>query len=178
MDEGPMACDVYRGQLIEYLDGELAVEMRPELEAHLDQCSGCRAELRDLRETLTLIARIPAPEPSEAFWQQYLREIRQKAERVPWWTSALRHWFATLVLRPIPAVAVAAVLVLAAVVTWRTLPERPPTPELASLDLTQQLLVSEDLEVLQEMELLEEWELFEEWELLRSRVIEGSRSAA
>ena len=173
-----MACDVYRGQLIEYLDGELAVEMRPELEAHLDQCSGCRAELRDLRETLTLVARIPAPEPSEAFWQQYLREIRQKAERVPWWTSALRHWFAPLGLRPIPAVAVAAVLVLAAVVTWHTLPERPPTPELASLDLTQQLLVSEDLEVLQEMELLEEWDLLEEWELLRSRVVEGSRRAA
>ena len=173
-----MACDVYRDKLVEYLDGELIVAMRADLEAHLDKCAGCRAELRDLRETFSLIAQIPAPEPSEAFWHQYLREIRQKAERVPWWTSALRHWFAPLVLRPIPAVAVAAVLVLAAVVTWHTLPERPPTPELASLDLTQQLLVSEDLEVLQEMELLEEWDLLEEWELLRSRVVEGSRRAA
>ncbi len=173
-----MACDDYRGKLIEYLDGELGPEMRTDLEAHLDRCSGCRAELRDLRETLSLIARIPAPEPSEAFWNQYLREIRQKAERVPSWTSSLRRWFATLVLRPIPAVAVAAVLLLGAVVTWRTLTERPTMPELASLDLTHQLLVTQDLEVLQEMELLEEWEMLEEWELIRSRVIEGSRRAA
>ncbi|MGH7352249.1 MAG: anti-sigma factor family protein [Candidatus Methylomirabilales bacterium] len=173
-----MACDVYRDKLIEYLDGELIVAMRADLEAHLDKCAGCRAELRDLRETLSLIAQIPAPEPSEAFWQQYLREIRQKAERVPWWTSALRRWFVTLVLRPIPAVVVAAVLVLGAVVTWRTLTERPTMPELGSLDLTHQLLVTQDLEVLQEMELLEDWELLEEWELIRSRAIEGSRRAA
>lgn len=172
-----MACDVYRDKLIEYLDGELIVAVRADLEAHLDQCAGCRAELQDLRETLSLIAQIPAPEPSEAFWHQYLREIRQKTERVPWWTSALRRWSATLVLRPIPAVVVAVVLVLGAVVTWRTLTERPAMPELRSLEMTHQLLVTQDLEVLQEMELLEDWELFEEWELIRFRV-EGSRRAA
>src|SRR3989304_5301426 len=120
MDEGPMACDVYRDKLVECLDGELIVAMRADLEAHLDKCAGWRAELRDLRESLSLIAQIPAPEPSEAFWQQYLREIRQKAERVPWWTSALRRWFATLRLRPVAAVVGAAGRVLGGVGTRRT----------------------------------------------------------
>jgi hypothetical protein len=119
---------------------------------------------------------MPAPEPSEAFWQQYLREIRQKAtpaSRAP----RLRNWLAVLWLRPVPALAVAIVLTLAAFFIWTIRPDRPPMPELASLDLTQQLEMNEDLDVLREMDLLEEIELLEDWDLIRSRAVQGLRRA-
>ena len=172
-----MECSDYRSLLLAYLDGDLAADTRADLDGHLERCPGCRAELQALQETLALVAGIPAPEPSEAFWQQYLREIRLRATPASG-TSAWRSWLAPLVLRPIPALVVAGVLVATAALTWLNLPERPALPELASLKLTQHLLVGEDLDVLQEMELLEEMDLLEDWDLLRSRAVPGSRRAA
>lgn len=171
-----MGCEAYRSTLIEYLDGNLTGGARAELEAHLAHCPGCREELRDLQETLTLIASMQVPEPPEAFWQQYLRELRQKvapAPRLP----RLWDWVAALPLRPIPAMAVGIVLILAVFLTWQSSPERPPMRDLTSLNLTQQLALSQDLDLLREMDLLEEIELLEDWELIRSRAILGPQKA-
>ena len=170
-----MECDVCRSKLLEYLDGDLTEGMQAELGAHLGRCGSCRDEVQALQETLALIARMPAPEPPEAFWQQYLREIRQRAAPArP--ANRLRNWLATLSLRPIPALAAAITIIVAVFLAWSSSPERPPLPELASLDLTQQLILSQDLDVLREMDLLEEIELLEDWELIRA--IQGSRRAA
>ncbi|MFQ5850518.1 MAG: zf-HC2 domain-containing protein [Candidatus Binatia bacterium] len=171
-----MECDACRGTLLEYLDGDLAGPGRGEVEAHLAHCPGCREQLQELQETLALIARIPAPEPPEAFWQQYLRELRQKVaavERRP----RLRNWLPTLLLRPVPALAVGTALILAVFLTWTLTTERPPLPQLASLAFTQELALSQDLDLLQEMELMEAVELLEDWELIRFRVIQGPRKA-
>ncbi len=167
-----MECEAYRSKLFEYLDGELAGAAQAELEAHVNQCPGCREELHELHETLALIARMPTPEPPEAFWQQYLRELRQKVAPVPR-ISRLQNWFASLPLRPIPALAVGIVLILAVFLTGKERPEQPPVPELTTLNLTQQLAVSQDLDLLREIDLLEEIELLEDWDLIRSRDIQG-----
>ncbi|MEE8282421.1 MAG: zf-HC2 domain-containing protein [candidate division NC10 bacterium] len=171
-----MECEAYRSKLLEYVDRDLTAAAHAELEAHLTRCPGCREEEHALRETLALVARMPAPEPPEVFWQQYLRELRQKvapAPRLP----RLQNWLATLTARPIPALAVGIALFLAVFLTWQSSPERPPIRELTSLDLAQQLVLSQDLDMLREMDLLEEIDLLEDWELIQSRIIEGPRKA-
>lgn len=171
-----MQCDACRSTLFEYLDGGLTGADQAELEAHLTHCPGCRAELQDLRETVALVAGLPAPEPPEAFWQQYLRELRQRvapAPRLP----RLRNWFAGLAMRPVPALAVGIAVILAVFLTWTGGPERPPMPELASLNLAQQVALSEDLDLLREMDLLEAIELLEDWDVIRSSAISSPRRA-
>jgi hypothetical protein len=80
-------------------------------------------------------------------------------------------------LRPVPVLAVAIVLSLAVVLTWQRSPERAPLGELPSLNVTQQLVLSQNFDMLREMDLLEEIELLEDWDLIQSRAIEGSRKA-
>lgn len=167
-----MECEGYRTKLFEYLDGELAGVARAEFEAHLKGCRGCREELQELHETLALIERMPAPEPPEAFWQQYLRELRQKVAPVPT-PSRWETWLGSIPLRPIPALAVGIVLILAVFLTWQSGVEQPPMPDLASLKLAQHLAMSQDLDLLREIDLLEEIELLEDWELIRSRDVQG-----
>lgn len=55
-----MSKDSYRDRLVAYLDGELTVGERAELENHLKKCPGCRKELAGLRSTLELV-RLDAP---------------------------------------------------------------------------------------------------------------------
>jgi len=171
-----MACEAYRNRLLEYVDGDLAGEAQAEIEGHLAHCSGCREEVQALRETLALVARMPAPEPPETFWQQYLRELRQQVAPAPR-SPRLRDWFTIPFLRPVPALAVGIALVFAVVLARQYSSEGPPLPELASLSATQQLALSQDLDILREMDLLDEIDLLEDWELIQSRTIEGPRKA-
>lgn len=170
-----MRCEDCRSQLIEYLDGDLTGAAKTNLEAHLNQCLACRDEVHALRETLTLVAQMPAPEPSEAFWQQYLRELRHKVAPAP--RLRLSDWFTVPILRPVPALAAGILLLLAVVLSWERGPDPLPMRELTSLDLTQQLALSQDLDILRQMDFLEEMELLEDWELIDSRTIEGTRKA-
>lgn len=171
-----MECDTYRSKMLEYLDGDLAGAAQAELEAHLSHCPGCREELHGLQDTVALIARMPAPDPPDAFWHQYLREIRQKVA-VKKRRSHLWNWLASLPPRPVPALAVGSALIAAVFLTWTMWAERPPMPQLSSLAVTQQLAISQDLDLLREMDLLEAIDLLEDWELIRFRAIEGPRRA-
>jgi anti-sigma factor RsiW len=171
-----MTCEAYRSRLLEYVDGDLAGGAQAEIERHLAHCPGCRQEVQALRETLALVARMPAPEPPETFWQQYLRELRQQVAPAPRPTR-LRDWFTIPLLRPVPALAVGIALLLAVVLAWQHSPEGPPLPELTSLSVTQQLALSQDLDMLREMDLLEEIDLLEDWEVIQLRTIEGPRKA-
>lgn len=171
-----MTCEAYRSRLLEYVDGDLTGGAQAEIEGHLAHCPGCREEVQALRETLALVARMPAPEPPETFWQQYLRELRQQVAPAPR-PSRLRDWLTIPFLRPVPALAVGIALLLAVVLAWQRGPEGPPVPELTSLSVTQQLALSQDLDILGEMDLLEEIDLLEDWELIQLRTIEGPRKA-
>ncbi|MFQ5802074.1 MAG: zf-HC2 domain-containing protein [Candidatus Methylomirabilales bacterium] len=171
-----MECDACRSKLLEYLEGDLTGPAQADLQTHLTQCPGCREELEGLQETLALIARIPVPEPPEAFWQQYLRELRQKVAAPPW-PARLQHWLAGFTLRPIPALAVGIALMLAVFLTWNTPTVQPPAPPVASLDLTEQLALSQDLDLLREMDLLESLELLEDLDVIEFRDIPDRQRA-
>ena len=169
-----MACEAYRSRLLEYVDGDLAGGAQAEIEGHLVHCSGCREEVQALRETLALVARMPAPEPPETFWQQYLRELRQQVAPAPR-SPRLPDWFTIPFLRPVPALAVGIALLFAVVLARQYSSEGLALPELASLSVTQQLALSQDLDILREMDLLEEIDLLEDWELIQLRTIDGPR---
>lgn len=62
-----MSCAPFRDQLSAHLDGELAPEMSSSLRAHLEACSACRDELRELEIAREVLVALP-PERPPAGW--------------------------------------------------------------------------------------------------------------
>lgn len=61
-----MNCQEIRDKLISWVYDELDPAEIPDIEAHLDECDACRAELADLRAARAAIAGILADEPTAA----------------------------------------------------------------------------------------------------------------
>ncbi len=61
-----MNCQEIRDKLISWVYDELDSAEIPDIEAHLDECDACRAELADLRAARAAIAGILADEPTAA----------------------------------------------------------------------------------------------------------------
>lgn len=69
----------YRALLSPYLDGELSADLKSKVEAHLEQCAGCRAEADELRFASRLASQLSiSVESPAAFprWQRALAEGR------------------------------------------------------------------------------------------------------
>jgi hypothetical protein len=56
-----------RDNLSAYVDGELNVANRADLERHLEGCAECRAELTSLRSLVSLLHQVPQIEPRRSF---------------------------------------------------------------------------------------------------------------
>jgi anti-sigma factor RsiW len=63
-------------QAVRYLDGELAVGERAALEAHLEGCPACRAELEALRTTVQAVASLPERRAPEGFAGRVVEQLR------------------------------------------------------------------------------------------------------
>jgi anti-sigma factor RsiW len=50
-----------RARLSEYLERDLTIEERARIGAHLERCTDCDRELNELRETVSLLRRLPEP---------------------------------------------------------------------------------------------------------------------
>lgn len=172
-----MRCESYRNKFLDYLEGELTQQERQEVEAHLAHCLSCQEEVRGLQETLGLIANFPVPEPPEAFWQGYLRELREKAGIGVGRPRPL-EWLTLSPWRPVPAFAIGVLLMVAAFITWNTIARVPTELHLPSLVLTQDLAMIQDLDLLREMDLVETLDLLDSWDLIRQRMIEGAPKGA
>jgi anti-sigma factor RsiW len=72
-------------QLDAYYDGELSAARRRQVEAHLEECPTCRAELEQRRRLSALLVETPLPDvfsaPQLFGAQVALRVSRQRAER-------------------------------------------------------------------------------------------------
>ncbi len=62
-----VACDARLPELSAYSDGTLALEARPALEAHVEECAHCRAALFALREAQLRYHSLPVPLPPGEF---------------------------------------------------------------------------------------------------------------
>lgn len=69
-----------REQLSPYLDGLLEPSRRAELEAHLEGCAECRAELASLRRTVELLHALPRVEPSSSLAGRVMAGVREQRE--------------------------------------------------------------------------------------------------
>jgi anti-sigma factor RsiW len=64
-----MTCDHCKNRLSAYIDSELPVDERLELQDHLMICPSCRAEYDTLRQIGVLFGRLPEETPSPGFVQ-------------------------------------------------------------------------------------------------------------
>ncbi len=112
-------------RLSDYLDGELPLSERARVDRHLDGCERCRRELRELRETVALLRRLPEPDPPADFADAVMRRIRAAEGRRSWlarWRRAARAAMEPRLSAPIAALAATALVVLLLPQLNRTLP--------------------------------------------------------
>ena len=116
-----MPCERYTAQLAEYLEGTLRAAEAAHVEAHLQQCADCRAELDDWRRTRAVLAEapLPGPGPDEPDWTVFearvLAHVRDETAARP---RSFRAW-----LMPAGLATAAAALVLTFGSAPRSLPE-------------------------------------------------------
>jgi hypothetical protein len=153
-------CAATEPDLVLYYYGDLELDSRKAVEAHLSGCVGCRSYLDELG--LVLPRTVEADDPPDAFWDNYRREMRHKlsevTERKPWWQkigSLLQPW-------PVPAIATAAVLGLALAVTFSTRFQQDSEPARENSALIEMLPVAENLEFFTNMDVLDSMDLLEQ----------------
>jgi hypothetical protein len=73
-----MACERYREQIQELVDGTLGPIRRAELELHMNQCAGCRAFADDMRTIQNAAATLDRPLPPDRLWLQIAGRLRQE----------------------------------------------------------------------------------------------------
>ncbi len=147
-----MSCKYTADKILAYLDGRASAAERRELEAHLNCCADCRARVEEFRRLWSVLDELPAIEPSPAFDAR----LRERIAAAP--QPALWSWLA-----PAPRVlaAFAAMLLVAAWLSWQSpmpAPEtRPFEPSRSELEFTmiRDLSVLEDYDVLANFEALE-----------------------
>ncbi len=84
-----MATEPTQEQLSAYVDGELEVSARAELDAHLADCSTCQARLDGLREVVTAIRALPMETPSRTFTVPAQRRQARSWARLGWGIPAM-----------------------------------------------------------------------------------------
>jgi anti-sigma factor RsiW len=126
-------------ELTAFIDGELREADRLALEQALAADPALRALEQRLRQTVALMARVPAPAPSAAMKRAVLDRLAPVASAAPPTPS----WFSMPRLLPFAALAAAAGL--AAVVLTRT-PNTPAVDE-------EQVVLAQNLELVEDLDL-------------------------
>jgi anti-sigma factor RsiW len=73
-----MACDRYREQIHELVDGTLGPIRAAELEQHLATCPSCRALANDLQRIHAAATTLDTPRPRDHVWLQIAGRLRQE----------------------------------------------------------------------------------------------------
>jgi len=72
-----MNCEQIEPQLGSYIDNQLSAAEREHVDAHLESCSSCRAELAELRDLVDGIARPETVSVPDALWASIERRLDQ-----------------------------------------------------------------------------------------------------
>ncbi|MBI4863973.1 MAG: FecR domain-containing protein [Candidatus Riflebacteria bacterium] len=98
----PETCQPYRELFSDLIDGALEGLAPERIQAHLDQCSGCRAEVTLLRGVVTSLTSIGEDEAPPELMAQVMTRVRTEPFWVPLWrliTTPLQ-WTPVRVLAP------------------------------------------------------------------------------
>lgn len=86
-----MRSDRFTDLLSGYLDGELNDVEKRRLELHLEECSGCRSVLADLRAIIAAAPGYQGREPGQDLWPAISRYLKSEAKVVPLRRSSTGH---------------------------------------------------------------------------------------
>lgn len=125
-------CWLIRRRLGAYRDGELVAGARRRVEAHLRGCEPCSRQVEALARLRTALT-LDAVEPSEAVWTAFWPQVRARiAAPEPTPASVWERAWGAVGVRPrlalAPALAAAALAVLAVVAPWQRAPQPVPSP--------------------------------------------------
>ncbi len=104
--------------LADYLDGALRPNRRRRVEEHLDNCTECSTEVRELRETVALLRGLPEPDAPADLTEAVLRRIAA-GEAEPTWSALPVRWLGHLsesLSSPRLAIPIAAVVAAVALI--------------------------------------------------------------
>ena len=86
MHEPAETCEQYQILISGYLDGELDSEARQQLDAHVQVCARCRAELDAMRSLVVgTVASLRVEEPPPEVWDDFLGQVYNRLERKLGW---------------------------------------------------------------------------------------------
>lgn len=77
--------ELYKSWLAAYAEGKLSGPQSKRLEAHLQNCPGCRAELEGFKELEGIMAKLKYPEPPDEVWERYWSGVYNRLERGIGW---------------------------------------------------------------------------------------------
>jgi len=160
------SCDQIRDRLLDFTDGELGVDDRCEVEAHLSRCPACSRAARALGETVARVRTLPVPPVSDGLLDGFAAAVQrrianERRPRVSLWRRATAWLDDFPGLRPVPALSAAAVLGLLLAIGLAHI-SRPPQPS----PVTEVSLVGESISIAQNLDLLEQFDLLEDMDLL------------
>jgi hypothetical protein len=130
-----MDCKDFRKLLYEFATNRLGNQDFQLVEGHIKKCSGCQAELNELKETLLLLNEWEAPVLSPGFRVKVMAAIEERVERksVPIFKKIISKVFQPYYLKfPIQGLAVAAMILLAVTIYKNFIPE----PDRTTRDFT------------------------------------------
>ncbi|VBB09067.1 putative zinc-finger [Lucifera butyrica] len=84
-----MKCSEWEDLIYEYLDGELAQEMKVHMEEHCRSCAACNSRLQTIRQAMAAFRQeICSVEAGDGFTRKVMLEIN-KREMVSFWSYAV-----------------------------------------------------------------------------------------
>jgi anti-sigma factor RsiW len=81
-----MNCGHIEKKLVAYLDGNLAIAERRQMEAHLAICTACQERVAEFRSVWDVLDELPALEPSTAFDNRVRERVRQEPTKAGFWS--------------------------------------------------------------------------------------------
>jgi anti-sigma factor RsiW len=132
-----MRCEEVQQQLRGFSTGELPMDVRQTVQAHLSECAACCAELAKVDALAGFLTGAQAPPVPSGFASRVLSKARQRQEANPAAWNLMRWWRVTSA--PMHAAA-AAVLVIGlgtgALISWNTwqAPAAPPAQAASQTD--------------------------------------------
>jgi hypothetical protein len=107
--------------MADYLEGDLALEDRALVDAHLDHCNSCSMEIEEMLQTIRLLRTLPEPEIPPMIAANVMRRIRTGESRPGFFQRVSRGVQSILeptFVLPASAIAVAALVFTVSQGTW------------------------------------------------------------
>ena len=165
-----MNCRDLELNAIAFLDGKLAPSERRAVEEHLAACPSCRERVQGFSSVMGLLGEWHDIQPSPFFQTRLAARLKEEPVSQSWWQTLWKEAMDRPLrpaARPVFAVALAAVMVVAVAVLQYSPAPLDPEPSGATPGVTLASASADDLPLYQELPLLEDYEVLRNFEVLQ-----------